>query len=137
MAAAAATQKPHRKTVIITGGGSGIGFETAKQLLETGEYRLAMLGRDRAKLEDAARAVRLGARDLILKPAQPAQLLRSVKFALLSRKMRTEVHEERRALQPDEIAAPAPQAPLQTADLARNDTGLRQFSKAETRRVEA
>jgi NAD(P)-dependent dehydrogenase (short-subunit alcohol dehydrogenase family) len=52
------------KTVVITGGGSGIGLETAKQLLEQGGYRLALLGRDRAKLEDAARTLG-GSSDLV------------------------------------------------------------------------
>jgi NAD(P)-dependent dehydrogenase (short-subunit alcohol dehydrogenase family) len=43
------------RTVIITGGGSGIGFATAKALAETGIYKLVLLGRNRDKLEDAAR----------------------------------------------------------------------------------
>jgi NAD(P)-dependent dehydrogenase (short-subunit alcohol dehydrogenase family) len=45
------------KTVIITGGASGIGLETARLLLSTGEYRLALVSRDRAKLEDAQKAL--------------------------------------------------------------------------------
>src|SRR5688572_11473592 len=48
------SDKQQLKTIVITGGGSGIGLETARQLLETGGYRLALLGRNRAKLEDAA-----------------------------------------------------------------------------------
>jgi NAD(P)-dependent dehydrogenase (short-subunit alcohol dehydrogenase family) len=48
-------EKQQLKTVIITGGGSGIGLESARALLETGSYRLALLGRNRNKLEDAAR----------------------------------------------------------------------------------
>jgi NAD(P)-dependent dehydrogenase (short-subunit alcohol dehydrogenase family) len=51
------TEKTQRKTVLITGGGSGIGLAAAKFLLETGEYRLALVGRDRAKLDDAARVL--------------------------------------------------------------------------------
>ncbi len=47
-------ERPSLKTVVITGGGSGIGYTLAEQLLATGQYRLALLGRDRAKLEDAA-----------------------------------------------------------------------------------
>ena len=47
-------ERPTLKTVLITGGGSGIGFTLAERLLATGQYRLALLGRDRGKLEDAA-----------------------------------------------------------------------------------
>ncbi len=42
------------KTVLITGGGSGIGFATAQHLLRTGKYRVALLGREKPKLEEAA-----------------------------------------------------------------------------------
>lgn len=45
------------KTVIITGGGSGIGLEAAKLLIESRGYRLALLGRNRARLEEAAKAL--------------------------------------------------------------------------------
>jgi NAD(P)-dependent dehydrogenase (short-subunit alcohol dehydrogenase family) len=45
------------KTVIITGGGSGIGYETAKLLLETRQYRIALVGRNKAKLDEAAKSL--------------------------------------------------------------------------------
>lgn len=52
------------KTVLITGGGSGIGLSTAQLLLETKLYRIVLLGRDRAKLEDGAQALG-GASELV------------------------------------------------------------------------
>ena len=51
-------EKQQLKTIVITGGSSGIGFETAKQLLELKAYRLVLLGRDRAKLEDAVKSLK-------------------------------------------------------------------------------
>ncbi|MBI2711941.1 MAG: SDR family oxidoreductase [Bdellovibrio sp.] len=51
------TQKNQKvKTVLITGGGSGIGFETAK-LLVAENYRIILLGRNREKLQEAARSL--------------------------------------------------------------------------------
>jgi NAD(P)-dependent dehydrogenase (short-subunit alcohol dehydrogenase family) len=47
----------HLKTVIVTGAGSGIGFETARLLMETGSYRLALVGKDKIKIEEAARSL--------------------------------------------------------------------------------
>src|SRR5436190_11626202 len=58
------SEKQHLKTVLITGAGSGIGLEAARLLLETKQYRLVLIGRDRAKLEDAAKSLG-GAGDLV------------------------------------------------------------------------
>jgi NAD(P)-dependent dehydrogenase (short-subunit alcohol dehydrogenase family) len=56
------------KTVLITGGGSGIGLETARMLLseakDSREYRLVLVGRNKAKLEEGAHSLG-GASDLV------------------------------------------------------------------------
>jgi NAD(P)-dependent dehydrogenase (short-subunit alcohol dehydrogenase family) len=52
-----APDKQQLKTVIITGGGSGIGLDTAKLLLEEQTYRVVLVGRNRDKLEEAARTL--------------------------------------------------------------------------------
>lgn len=52
-----AESKKQLKTVIITGGGSGIGYETAQLLLQTKGFRVILLGRDKKKLDKAATAL--------------------------------------------------------------------------------
>jgi NAD(P)-dependent dehydrogenase (short-subunit alcohol dehydrogenase family) len=46
-----------QKTVVVTGGNAGIGFETAKVLAQDG-YRVVITGRDKAKLCQAVAAIR-------------------------------------------------------------------------------
>jgi len=53
-------QDPALKTIVITGGATGIGFDTAKLLLESGPYRVALIGRDQALLDEAARSLEKG-----------------------------------------------------------------------------
>jgi len=43
------------KTVVITGGTTGIGLETAKYLLAEGSYRLVLIGREQGQLDQALR----------------------------------------------------------------------------------
>lgn len=45
------------KTVLITGGSSGIGLEAARLLVESGEYRLVLIGRNRDKLQNALQSL--------------------------------------------------------------------------------
>ena len=52
-----ASKNRQLKTVLITGGGSGIGLETARELLETKQYRMVLMGRNRIKLEEAAKVL--------------------------------------------------------------------------------
>jgi NAD(P)-dependent dehydrogenase (short-subunit alcohol dehydrogenase family) len=61
---ARSTSKQNLKTVIITGGGSGIGLALAKSLLESNHYRVVLVGRNREKLEHAATTLG-GASDIL------------------------------------------------------------------------
>lgn len=54
-------EKTSIKNVIITGGSSGIGFETARLLLESKAFRVILIGRSRSKLEEAQRQLNLSA----------------------------------------------------------------------------
>jgi NAD(P)-dependent dehydrogenase (short-subunit alcohol dehydrogenase family) len=56
-------EKQQLKTVVITGGGTGIGYETAKLLIETKQYRIALVGRNKSRLDEAAQE--LGGGDLV------------------------------------------------------------------------
>ena len=50
------------KTVIITGGSSGIGLETARHLLRSPEFRVVLIGKDEERLRDAVRSLEAGER---------------------------------------------------------------------------
>jgi NAD(P)-dependent dehydrogenase (short-subunit alcohol dehydrogenase family) len=52
------------KSVVITGSTSGIGLETARMLLETGLYRLALVGKDQGKLDEVIQSLKAPA-DLV------------------------------------------------------------------------
>lgn len=52
-----ATQRKKQKTVIITGGGSGIGLDTARKLLEQDDYRVVLVGKSREKLQEAVESL--------------------------------------------------------------------------------
>ncbi len=52
------TTQKNLKTVVVTGAGSGIGLAAAQALLETKLYRLVFVGREKAKLEEAAHELR-------------------------------------------------------------------------------
>lgn len=51
----ATKSKAPLKTVVVTGGGTGIGLATARTLLSDPQYRVVLLGRNRNHLESAAR----------------------------------------------------------------------------------
>lgn len=46
-------EKTELKTVVITGGATGIGYKTAETLLKTGSYKVILAGHERPKLEEA------------------------------------------------------------------------------------
>lgn len=54
------------KTIVITGGSSGIGFETAKLLLENPETRIVLIGKEKEKLDDAERSLEAPGRVMTL-----------------------------------------------------------------------
>jgi NADP-dependent 3-hydroxy acid dehydrogenase YdfG len=74
------------KTALVTGGGSGIGLAVARLFLQEGA-RVAISGRDEAKLREAARALNAGDRLLVhaadvADPAQVDALVRDVTHRL-------------------------------------------------------
>lgn len=48
------------KTILITGGATGIGFDSARLLLEDDQHRVVLIGRDGAQLKEAARSLEKG-----------------------------------------------------------------------------
>ena len=50
-------QRLQDKTALVTGGSTGIGFETARRFLAEGVRRVVITGLDRERLEDAARSL--------------------------------------------------------------------------------
>jgi NAD(P)-dependent dehydrogenase (short-subunit alcohol dehydrogenase family) len=61
---------PAQQHTVIVGGSSGIGLGTAKRLLADG-HKVTITGRDAARLENAARALRGGAAALVMDAARP------------------------------------------------------------------
>lgn len=53
-------RKPTPKTIVITGGSSGIGFETARELLADPTIKVVLVGKDREKLQEAVQNLELG-----------------------------------------------------------------------------
>ena len=77
------------KTVLITGGGSGIGFESAKLLLQDKSYRVVLLGKNKDKLEDAARNLESTPEHVstfVCDLSDPAQISKSVEKLLNTHK---------------------------------------------------
>jgi NAD(P)-dependent dehydrogenase (short-subunit alcohol dehydrogenase family) len=72
------SEKQQLKTVIVTGGGSGIGYATAQLLLETGLYRVVLLGRERTKLEEAVKTLGAGASLVACDVRDGAQIRKAV-----------------------------------------------------------
>src|SRR4051794_36041820 len=62
---------PHHETALITGAGSGMGRAIAQTLAESG-IRVALVGRDRAKLEGTRERLGAGAQSALIEPCDVA-----------------------------------------------------------------
>jgi len=82
-------ERRSQKTIIITGGGSGIGLETARLLLEDSSIRVVLIGKEQDKLDDGIRSLEeKGERavGMVCDLSQPAQVQKTADRIIASQK---------------------------------------------------